>query len=219
MGMFSKSLVALLTTPARAQQRGRGGFGFGFSRADLSKLLSNSGVQEELKLDDSQKEKARVFAEKAREMMMAALEELRDLSQEERAKKFRGMAAESRAAARKFAGETLKPEQVKRLEQIGLQDAGAIAFSDESLQKKLELSDDQKSAIASINGASMQEMRELGRDIDFQERMEKFREILTKALEDIKGKLKDDQKTRYAELLGSPFEYKPEFPGGRGRGR
>jgi hypothetical protein len=216
--MFSKSLVALglaavLTTPAMAQQRGRGGFGMG---GGLSMLLSNSGVQDELKLDDSQKEKARAFAEQAREKRTAARDELQGLDQEERMKKFREMAAESNAAARKFAGETLKPEQIKRLEQIELQVGGANAFAEEGLQKKLNLTADQKSAIASINESSMQEMREIGRDVDFQERMEKMREIRSKALDEIKGKLTDEQKTKYTELLGSPFEYKPEF-GGRGR--
>ena len=108
MRMFSKSLVALglaavLTTPAMAQQRGRGGFG----RAGLSMLLSNASVQEELKLDDSQKDKAREFAEKAREKMTAARDELQGLDQEERMKKFREMAAESNAAARKFAATSL----------------------------------------------------------------------------------------------------------------
>jgi hypothetical protein len=218
--MFSKSLVALglaavLTTPAMAQQRGRGGFGFG--RAGLSMLLSNASVQEELKLDDSQKDKAREFAEKAREKMTAAREELQGLDQEERMKKFREMAAESNTAARKFAAETLKSEQVKRLEQIELQVGGANAFAEEGLQKKLSLTDDQKSAVASINESSMQELREIGRDVDFQERMEKTREIRSKALDSIKGKLTDEQKTKYTELLGSPFEIKYEAPGGRNR--
>jgi len=215
--MFSKSLVALglaalMTTPAMAQQRGgRGGFGFG--RAGLSMLLSNTSVQEELKLDDSQKEKSREFAEKAREKMTAARDELQSLSQDERMKKFREMAAESNAAARKFAGETLKPEQVKRLEQIELQVGGANAFAEEGLQKKLTLTDDQKSAVASINESSMQSMREIGQDVDVQERMEKMREIRSKALDEVKGKLTDEQKTKYTELLGSPFEIKFERRG------
>jgi Spy/CpxP family protein refolding chaperone len=218
--MFSKSvvamgLVALLATPAMAQQRGRGGFGMG--RGGLTMLLSNASVQEELKLDDSQKEKAREFAEQAREKMTAAREELQNLSQDERMKKFRELSAESNAAARKFAGEALKPEQVKRLEQIELQVGGANAFAEESLQKKLGLNDEQKSAVASIIEASNQESREIFSNFqnDREGSMEKLRELRKSTLEKVQGKLTPEQKTKYTELLGSPFEIK--FEGGPGR--
>jgi Spy/CpxP family protein refolding chaperone len=223
MRMLCKSVVALglaavLATPAMAQQRrGPGGFG-GFGRgAGLSMLLSNASVQEELKLDDSQKEKVKEFADKAREKMTAAREELQNLSQEERGKKFRELTAEANAAARKTASEVLKPEQHKRLEQIELQVGGANAFESEHLQKKLSITDEQKSAIASIIEASNKEAGEIfqSSQSDRQAAMEKIRELRKKTLEDVKGKLTDDQKSKYTELLGSPFEIK--FEGGTGR--
>ena len=65
------------------QQRRGGGFGFG-GRGGLPMLLSNASVQEELKMDDAQKEKANELGEKTREKMMAAREELQGLDQEER---------------------------------------------------------------------------------------------------------------------------------------
>jgi len=218
MRLLSKSvmtlgLAALMTTPVMAQ--GRGGFGFG-GRAGLSMLLGNPSVQEELKLDDSQKDKARDFAEKTREKMTAAREELQNLSQEERGKKFREMMAESNTAARKAAAEILKPEQIKRLEGIELQVAGANAFEEEALQKKLNLTDEQKTAITSILQSSMEEQREIFQNAgdDRQAAMEKLREHRKETLAKVEGKLTDEQKTKYKELLGSPFEVKFQPRGG-----
>lgn len=216
MRLLSKSvmtfaLAAFMATPVMAQQR-RGGYGGFGGRAGLSMLLSNASVQDELKMDDAQKDKAREFSEK----MTAAREELQNLSQEERGKKFREMMDESNASARKAASDMLKPEQVKRLHEIELQVAGANAFQEEHLQKKLNITDDQKSAISSILDSSMQETREIfqGAQDDRQGAMEKIRELRKKTLEDVKGKLTDEQKTQYTALLGSPFEVKFEQRGG-----
>jgi hypothetical protein len=221
MRLLSKSvmtlgLAALMATPVMAQQRRGGGFGFG-GGAGLSMLLSNPSVQEELKLDDSQKEKAREFSEKAREKRTAAREDLQGLDQEERGKKFREMAKEADESAVAAARETLKPEQLKRYYQIRLQVAGANAFEDnEYLQKKLNLTDDQKSAISSILKSSMEESREIFQNAgdDRQAAMEKLREHRKETLSKVEGKLTDEQKSQYKELLGSPFEIKYQPRGG-----
>jgi len=212
MKLLSKSVMtlgiaALMATPAMAQ--GRGGFGFG-GRAGLSMLLSNESVQEELKLDDSQKEKAREFGEKSREKMTAAREELQGLDQEERGKKMREIMAESNSAARKAAAEILKPEQIKRLEGIELQVAGANAFEEEALQKKLNITGEQKTAISSIIQSSQEQTREIFQNAgdDRQAAMEKIREHRKETLAKVEGKLTDEQKSKYKELLGSPFEVK-----------
>lgn len=220
MRLLSKSvmtlgLAAIMATPVMAQQRRGGGFGFG-GRAGLSMLLSNPSVQEELKLDDSQKDKAREFSEKTREKMTAAREELQGLDQEERMKKMREMMAESNTAARKAASEMLKPEQVKRLEQIELQVAGANAFEEEHLQKKLNITSEQKTAITSALQSSMEETREIFQNSgdDRQAAMEKIRELRKETLSKIEGKLTDEQKSKYKEMLGSPFEVRFERRGG-----
>jgi len=219
MKMLSKSvmalgLAALMATPVMAQQR-RGGGGFG--RPGLSMLLSNTSVQEELKLDDSQKERAKEIGEKAREKMTAAREELQNLSQEERGKKFRELSTEAIASAHAAAKEFLKPEQLKRLHQINLQVSGVNAFEEEHLQKKLNITDEQKTAIAEIVKTSNEEARGLfsqnASQDDRQAAMEKMRELRKEALTKVEGKLTAEQKTQYTELLGSPFEVKFERRG------
>ncbi len=220
MRMLSKSVVALglaalMTVPAMAQQQRRGGGpGFGGGRGiSLGMLLSNTSVQEELKLDDAQKAKAREIGEKAREKFTAARESLQNLDEAERGKKLQELTHEANAEARKAAAEFLKPEQGKRLREIALQTGGASAFEQEHLQKKLNITSEQKTEIASIVQASNQEMREIFQG-DREGAMAKLREHRKATLSKIEAKLTPEQKAEYTKLLGAPFELK--FEGGRG---
>lgn len=229
MRMLSKTVVAfglagLMTLPAMAQQQRRGGGGpgggFGFGRtASVGMLLSNQSVQDELKLDDAQKEKVREFAAKARERARSAGEGLRDLDQAQRREKFQEMTREANAEARKAAGEILKPEQRRRLRQITLQTSGAAAFEQPRLQNRLKLSDEQKSEISKVIEDSNKELRDLFQSGDRQNAFAKVREHREATLEKIKGKLNDEQKAEYSKLLGDPFELKfDRGPGARGEG-
>src|SRR5208283_5086355 len=79
-------LVALTAGPALAQQGrgGGGGRGFGGGGGNIGMLLSNPGVQQELKLEPAQIEKAKEVADKAREKLTASRESLHSLQGEER---------------------------------------------------------------------------------------------------------------------------------------
>jgi hypothetical protein len=219
MRLLSKSvmtlgLAALMATPAMAQQRRGGGF---FGRGGLASLITNASVQEELKLDDSQKEKAKEAGEKAREKFASARDEFQNLSQEERGKKARELTSEANAEVHSAAKEFLKPEQLKRLHQISLQTDGVNAFERERIQNMLGLTDEQKTEIASIIKASNEEARGLfSQDASQDERraaMEKRRELRKEALSKVEGKLTEEQKAKYKDLLGSPFEVKYERRG------
>lgn len=211
-------LASLMTLPVMAQQQRRGGGGFGFGRTmPLSMLLSNKSVQDELKLDDAQKEKAKEIADKAREKFASTRESLEDLDQAERAKKIQEMTRESNREAFQAVGEFLKPEQQTRLREISLQTNGANAFEQPYFQKMIKLTDDQKSAVATIIEDSDKELREIFQSGDRQNAFSKIREHRAATLEKIKGKLTDEQKAEYAKLLGAPFELKFEGgPGGPG---
>lgn len=216
MRMLSKTLVALglvafLAMPALAQQGQRRG-GFGFGGGGISMLLSNTSVQSELKLDADQIEKAKDLATKAREKFESERQSLEGLSGEERFQKMREIGKEVNQLAEKTAKEFLKPEQLKRLHQINLQQLGANAFREEHLQKKLKLTEDQKSSIDSIIQASNQEMREIFQSSqgDRQGAMAKLAELRKETLNKIEAKLTSEQKESYTKLLGSHFELRRE---------
>ena len=69
-------LVALMAGPALAQQGRGGGGGRGFGGGGgIGMLLSNASVQQELKLDATQIEKAKELSTKLREKVTAATSE------------------------------------------------------------------------------------------------------------------------------------------------
>jgi hypothetical protein len=208
-------LVALLAGPALAQQ-GRGG-GRGFGGGGIGMLLSNASVQQELKLDATQTEKAKALADKLREKVTSATS---GLEGQERFAKIREMSKELDHEANQGAKEFLKPEQVKRLHQIHHQVQGAQAFADEHVQNRLKLSDAQKSAINEVLQASREKMQSIFQDSqgDREGMRTKMTELRKETLSKAEGKLTDEQKTTWKEMLGSPFEIKFERPpGGGGR--
>jgi len=207
--MLGLGLVALLAGPpaAHAQGRGRGGMG-------PAQLLANSGVQKELKLDDQQVGKAKELAEKTREKMQEARSQTEGLDQDERRTKMQALGREINESALKSAGEFLKPEQLTRLKQINNQLRGAQAFNDPEVAKKLNLSDSQKTDIQSIVQESQQEMRTIFQENqdDREAAMKKLTELRKSTLSKAEAKLNDEQQKTWKEVIGAPFEYKPDEP-------
>jgi hypothetical protein len=208
-------LVALMAGPALAQQ-GRGG-GRGFGGGGIGMLLGNASVQQELKLDATQIEKAKALNTKLAEKVTAATQ---GLEGQERFAKVREMSTELNTEANTAAKEFLKPEQVKRLHQIHHQVQGAQVFADEHAQAHLKLTDAQKSDIHSILEASNTEMQSLRQNFqsDPDGTRAKMTEHRKETISKIESKLTDEQKTTYKEMLGAPFEIKFERPGGGGGG-
>jgi len=210
-------LVALMAGPALAQQGRGGGGGRGFGGGgNIGMLLSNASVQQELKLEPSQIEKAKELSTKLREKVTAATQ---GLEGQERFTKMREMSKEINTEANTGAREFLKPEQMKRLHQIQHQAQGAQAFSDEHVQNTLKLTDAQKRDIDSIVQSSNSEMRELMQNMqsDRQGTLAKLTELRKETLAKVESKLTDEQKTAYKELIGAPFEIKHEGRPGGGR--
>jgi Spy/CpxP family protein refolding chaperone len=153
------ALIALLAGPALAQRPQRGQ---GPGQGGLAGLLTNEGVQKELKLDTDQAAKVKDAVGKVREKYRDEFAKLRDLGQEERRAKAqelqRAVTDETLAAV----GDVLKPEQLKRLKEIELQQAGAQAFNRQGVRKALALTDEQKDKIKGIVEDAAKAMRDLG---------------------------------------------------------
>jgi hypothetical protein len=117
----------------------------------------------------------------------------------------------------------LSPKQLKRLKEIELQQRGTGAFTDPKIQKALKLTKDQIKEIREIQTEAGKEMRELfaggggGRRGNFEEMRKKMTKIRTQTTKKVMGVLKADQKKKWKEMTGEPFEIKFDFGrGGRG---
>jgi hypothetical protein len=202
-------MIAILAGPAMAQ--GRGGMGMGGGPANL---LGNASVQKELKLDDAQIAKATELATATREKMMALRDQLTDLQGQERFTKQAELAKPINEAALKSASAFLKPEQVKRLTQIEIQQRGANALSDPVIAKKLSVTDDQAAKVKTILADQQSEMQEIRQAAgnDFQSMMPKITALRKETNTKVMALMTEDQKKTWKEMTGEPFEVKMEAP-------
>lgn len=194
---------ALVASPALAQQRG-----MGMGQMSSSMLLGQESVQKELKLTDEQIKKA----ESVREKTMAMMQEIRQNAQGDREQMAKKM-LELNQQTDKSVAEFLKPEQVKRLKQITLQQTGVRAVANPEVAAALKVTDEQKQKIQDLQMANATKMRELfqGAGGDFAEMRKKMEEFNKTANEQFMGLLTEEQKTKWKELIGEPFTGKIEF--------
>jgi len=213
-------VAALLAAPAMAQGQRKGG-GFGRGGFGPGMLLNNKGVQKELKLTDDQTKKVTDALKEVQDKHRDEFTGLQDLQGDERREKMQEIMKKVNEEQTKAISEILSADQVKRLNQIELQNSGPRAFTQEKVQKDLKLTDDQKDKIKTIADDLNQEMQGLrGGGGDFQENMKKMASMRKEAMEKITAVLTDDQKKTWKELTGEPYEVKFEqgqFGGRRGK--
>jgi len=196
--------AVMLAGPAQAQGFRGGMFGGGGYM-----LLSNKGVQQELKLTDAQAEKVTRVVEEA---FAKAREKAQDLPDDERREKGRAIFQAANDEVKAAVKDVLKPEQVSRLDQIALQQQGIMAFADPKVQGRLGLNDDQKSKLREISDDADRKMTDLrgGFANDREGTMEKMRAARKESLDKALGVLTDSQKSTWKEMTGEPFEVRFE---------
>jgi len=236
-GFVVAGLVAVLVAPAMAQQgkgqrkgqgqgqgqrKGQGG-GFGQGGGMMMgggapmQILANSGVQKELKLTDEQVGKVTTAAREQMTQMRDRMQALQDATPEER----RTAMTKYQAETLKTISDILKPEQMKRFDQIRYQTMYAAAFEDEKVASTLKITDDQKTKIRELQTAMAQEMRDSfqggagGGGGDREAMMAKMTSMRKANFDKALALLTSEQKAAWKDLIGEPFDYKPEIPGPR----
>jgi len=226
---------------------GGGGFGGGFGTSRLS-LASLEAVQKELGLEPAQIEAIQKLRDELRPMREGgkgrpggkgkakAPEALNQVPADwffvqaqaqpgqrgqftpEQLEEFRKQAAERAKQEKTKLAEILLPNQMKRLNEIYIQQLGTRALDDEDVAGELKITAEQKTSIAKVREESQAKMRELftaGAGGDREAARTKMAEMRKASDEKILAVLTADQKAKLEELKGKPFEL-PE--GARGGG-
>jgi hypothetical protein len=211
-------VAALLASPALAQQPGgRGMFGGG---GGISFLLQNKSVQEELKLDKDQIDKItdalKKFRDEHKDEYDKASFRNQDTKPEEKAEINKKLAEGST----KVVSDLIKPDQMKRVQQIAKQQLGVGVFNDADAQKTLKLTDDQQKDLKALAEDTQKDVREImqgardafGDQAKMAELRKKTAAITADAMDKATKMLKDDQKAALKEMLGEKFEIKFDPP-------
>jgi hypothetical protein len=218
--------VASTVVFVEAQQpRQPGGGGLGIT----NQVLTNTALQEDLKITDAQKEKLKVAADKAAALSAKQKDAFKGADKEkfkEIFSEFQKESAAVREANAKIIEETLTADQKARIKQIERQVAGVRAFSQDEVVADLKLNDTQKTKIKGIVEEYNKDARELGGfgggkggfDKEKAAEAQKKREKLAKgAMADIDEVLNDEQRKTWKDLTGAAFDRtKLDFGGGFG---
>lgn len=234
-GLLSVALLAFMVTDAVGQEQGRGGRGGGGfggrtgggigggGRGDMTMtLLRLEPVRTELEISPDQEEALTKMSEQNRQERPNA--DFRNMSEDERTEffaKMRKQAEERTAKMKEQLEEVLFPEQLERLEQINIQLQGVAALQNPEVAKKLNITEAQKKELEEVRDGLMEKMRESMREIFASGGRDGIREKIEKMRGDMEGEvlgvLNSDQKKKFEEMKGEPFEM-PEnaMRGGRG---
>ena len=207
--ILTLGLALALAVPALAQQqrqRGqRGQFG-GRGQGGVGMLAENESVQKELNIDKDQADKVKEAVDKVRDSHKDDFAKLQDLGQDERRAKSQELNRTVSEETLKALADVLKPEQLNRLKQIELQQAGDRAFTRPDVQKALNLTDDQKEQIKTITEDAAKQRRELVQGGNAQGSRDKLTSLRKETLEKVQAVLTDDQKKTWKDLTGEPFQ-------------
>jgi len=193
---------------------GRGGMGGGMFN-NPAMLLANENVAKELNLTDEQKEKVKAARDKMTEKMREAFQGGGQPDRE----KMQAMMKELNEESTKMLGDTLKPEQSKRLKEISYQAMGAAAFANADVQKELKITDEQKEKLTAIQNDVQKERRELmqGGNARDPETQKKLTALTKDANEKAMAVLTDEQKKSWKDMTGTPVTYSLQQGMGGGR--
>jgi Spy/CpxP family protein refolding chaperone len=239
-------LASVAMSQQRPGGRGQGG-GFGFGTSRLS-LVSIEAVQKELGLEPAQIEAIQKLREELRPMrdggkgrpgnrgkgkapeasnrvpadwyfvQAQGQPGQRGQLTPEQIEEFRKQAAERAKQEKAKLAEILLPNQMKRLNEIYIQQLGTRALDDADVAEELKITDEQKASIAKVREESQAQMRELftagAGGGDREANRAKFAEARKATDDKILAVLTADQKAKLEELKGKPFE----MPENAGRG-
>jgi hypothetical protein len=225
--------LSLIAGSAFAQGGGRGGRGFGGGDGgSMLGLLRIPEVQKELKLEATQIELLNQLATEARNQPRPSFEGFQNLTPEEREKRI----AELRAAREKANAEQekkiatiLEPQQVTRVRQLQIQQAGIRALGRKEVADQLKLTPDQRQKIQ----AALDEERTAQRtafqgfqggqqptDAQREEARKKLADARTAAEAKLNAVLTPAQKQQFESMKGAAFTFpeRQRRPGGNNNG-
>ncbi|MHB1422146.1 MAG: hypothetical protein ACYC3I_02895 [Gemmataceae bacterium] len=186
-------------------------------------LLANNRVKEEIKLSSEQDQRVRKVVQDVKDKYQAELRKARG-DRQRQIKIILDEMRETRDSINKALPDILKPEQLKRLDQIQIQVNGIASFKREDVQKKLMLTDEQKAELRKIGDGLKQQAAEALREAanapvrKGPAAIRRVRELKDEADRKAMATLRDEQKRSWKEMTGEKIDVKIELPirpGGR----
>jgi hypothetical protein len=184
------------------------------------RLLQDDGVRKELGLSVEQLGMISKFTREARQRHRKDFGRLRRLEPQQRREEGQRLLMAVAEAALKGIHEAriLNDSQKRRLQQISWQNRGLRAFADPALADALGLSEGQREMVLTLLSEAGKRLREVlqpGEDGMSEEgagegAKEKVAAVRREMMEKMLSTLSDEQRRRWDEVKGAPFEINPQ---------
>jgi hypothetical protein len=173
-------------------------------------LVFRDKVQEELKLSDDQKQKLlEKFPDYAQETKKT-FERVQELKPEAREKEMQSHRKKSREKLAAFLKETLKAEQLKRLQQLELQQERPHVLGRPDIRKALRITDEQMKQFMRVIQDMQKQIEPLMKEAQSGGNPEEIRPKVLKIRREYADKLEallsDEQKKKWKEMVGQPLD-------------
>jgi hypothetical protein len=173
-------------------------------------LVFRDKVMEELKLSEDQRQKLLEKLPDHIEQTMKVFEKIKDLKPAERDKEMQSHRQKSHEKLAKVLKETLKDEQLKRLRQLELQQAGAFVLGRPDIGKELKITDEQRKQFMAVAQELQKKIAPLIKEAQSGGNPEEIRPKIMKARKEHEGKIEailtEAQKKQWKKMLGKPLD-------------
>ncbi|MCP4263337.1 MAG: hypothetical protein GY774_38405 [Planctomycetes bacterium] len=159
-------------------------------------LLMDRRVQKELDIVRPQLKSIKEAADRLREKSKLKIKEMQKLPDPQKPKARSALMRKLAEGANAFLAEVLRPDQLKRYQQIRLQHEGIGAFLNESVRSELSLTKEQIASIKSINVKT----------ILHKGTKSPVAGVREQAIQEVISMLTEQQATKCQEILGEPFD-------------
>ncbi|MBC7852242.1 MAG: hypothetical protein IAF94_02305 [Pirellulaceae bacterium] len=217
---FAALIAGLVLTTSLSAQGRRGG-AFGGAGRSLINLAAIEAVQKEIGVTDDQKAKLTALGTEYREESQKVRTEAgitgggggERPTEEQVAKMTEGMKKLNESFAGKLK-ETLKPEQLERVQQISYQAAGSAAYSNPDVVKALDITKEQQDKLTTISNDFREKMRALFAGGGGDGNREAFTKLNDEQNAEIAKVITAEQTEKFTKLKGNTFDV--STLGGRG---
>jgi hypothetical protein len=175
----------------------------------LSKIISliaNQRVQSELNIAKPQLRNVKDAFERVRQRFGPRVKELQKLPDLEKPRARPALMRELMAEVEDVLSEVMRPDQLRRFNQIRLQKEGFTAFLKESVRDELSLSEEQTSSLKVVIQEGMKSLAsaEHGNPGGRIQRIEDLEERTTQGVMDV---LTEAQTAKWKDMLGNTFDF------------
>lgn len=201
--LFSLLLTGVCIAQPPGDSSGWGGRFMGSFGGSTMGLLNSEQVQSELELMEDQIEELRAVQQSAQQAMRDMFSEMQDIPREERREFMSGMRDKLTERMKEFdseANQILLPHQQSRLKQLRFQSSGrgrgaGGALGNEDLLEELGVTDEQREELEEATAEAREKLQK------------QYQDLVREAEQNILKVLTSEQRKKYEELVGEPFEF------------